>query len=120
MTGNHHETTARITAALRASLPGLTERVVARIRAEIPFYAEQDVVAADDLRASVSANIGYILDSLSGTATANLSAPNATGRTRAAQGAPLAGCSPRTGSASRSCGWHWSRPAACPTFPTVM
>lgn len=90
MTGNHHDTTARITAALRAGLPGLTERVVARIRAEIPFYAEQDVVAAEDLRASVSANIGYILDSLAGTATANLSAPNATGRTRAAQGAPLA------------------------------
>ena len=64
--------------------------MVARIRAEIPFYAAQDVVAADDLRASVGANIGYILDSLTGTATANLSAPNATGRTRAAQGAPLA------------------------------
>ena len=90
MTGNHHETTARITAALRDGLPGLTDRVVARIRAEIPFYAGQDVVAADDLRASVSANIGYILDNLSGTATANLSAPNATGRARAAQGAPLA------------------------------
>jgi hypothetical protein len=90
MTGNHHESTARITAALRAGLPGLTERVVARIRAEIPFYAEQDVVAADDLRASVGANVGYILDSLAGTATANLSAPNVTGRSRAAQGAPLA------------------------------
>ena len=71
-------------------LPALTDRVVARIRAEIPFYAGQDVVAADDLRASVRANIDYILDSLTGTATANLSAPNATGRTRAAQGAPLA------------------------------
>jgi hypothetical protein len=90
MTGNHHESTARITAALRSGLPELTDRVVARIRAEIPFYATQDVVTADDLRASVGANIGYILDSLSGTATANLSAPNATGRTRAAQGAPLA------------------------------
>jgi len=90
MTGDHQESTARITAALRAGLPELTERVVARIRAEIPFYAAQDVVTADDLRASVGANIGYILDSLSGTATANLSAPNATGRTRAAQGAPLA------------------------------
>jgi len=90
MTGDHQESTARITAALRAGLPELTERVVARIRAEIPFYAAQDVVTADDLRASVGANIGYILDGLSGTATANLSAPNTTGRTRAAQGAPLA------------------------------
>jgi len=87
---SHHQTASRIVAALRAGLPELTERVVARIRAEIPFYAAQDVVAADDLRASVNANIGYILDSLTGTATANLSAPHATGRTRASQGAPLA------------------------------
>src|ERR1700722_3594801 len=90
MTGDAKESAARIGAALRGALPGLTERVVARIRAEIPFYAAQDVVAADDLRASVGANIGYILDSLTGTTTANLSAPNATGRARAAQGAPLA------------------------------
>ena len=38
----------------------------------------------------MDANVGYILDSLSGTAMANLSAPHATGRTRAAQGVPLA------------------------------
>src|SRR5215472_5704772 len=87
---SHHEAAAAIVAAVRPGLPGLAERVVTRIRAEIPFYATHDVVAADDLLASVSANVGYILDSLTGTATANLSAPHATGRTRAAQGVPLA------------------------------
>ncbi|WP_187366451.1 PucR family transcriptional regulator [Trebonia kvetii] len=87
---SHHEAAAAIVAAVRTGLPGLTERVVTRIRAEIPFYATHDVVAPDDLRDSVSANVGYILDSLTGTATANLSAPHATGRTRAAQGVPLA------------------------------
>ena len=86
----HHDAAASITAALRTSLPALTDRVAARIRAEIPFYAGQDVVTHDDLRESVRANIDYILASLTGTATPNLSAPNATGRARAAQGAPLA------------------------------
>ncbi len=87
---SHHKTAASIVAALRTSLPELTERIVARIRAEIPFYAGQDVVTPGDLRASVRANIDYILASLTGTAMPNLSAPHATGRTRASQGAPLA------------------------------
>ena len=87
---SHHETASRIVAALRPALPQLTERVVARIRAEIPFYAGKDVVSPGDLRTSVRANLDYILASLTGTATPNLSAPHATGRARAAQGAPLA------------------------------
>lgn len=87
---SHHETASRIVAALRPALSQLTERVVARIRAEIPFYAGEDVVSPGDLRTSVRANLDYILASLTGTATPNLSAPHATGRARAAQGAPLA------------------------------
>jgi hypothetical protein len=87
---SHHDAAARITAALRAGLPALTERISARIRAEIPFYAGQDVVTLDDLRESVGDNIDYVLASLTGSATPNLSAPHATGRARAAQGAPLA------------------------------
>ena len=63
---------------------------MARIRAEIPFYAGQDVVTQDDLHESVRANVDYILASLTGPATPNLGAPHATGRARAAQGAPLA------------------------------
>ena len=87
---SHQETAASIVAAARTSLPDLVERVVRRIRTEIPCYAAEDVVAPADLRASVRANVDYILDSLTGTARANLSAPDATGRTRAAQGVPLA------------------------------
>jgi hypothetical protein len=86
----HPETASIIISAVRARLPELVDRIVARIRREIPFYAATDVVRADDLRESVRANVDYILDSLAGSATANLSAPNVTGRTRAAQGAPLA------------------------------
>lgn len=87
---SHHDAAAAIVAALRAGVGALTDRIVARIRAEIPFYAGQDIVTPGDLHASVRANIDYILDSLTGTATPNLSAPHATGRARAAQGAPLA------------------------------
>ena len=87
---SHHEAVASIIAAARTSLPELVERVAHRIRTEIPCYAAGNVVAPADLRASVRANVDYILDSLAGTARANLSAPDATGRTRAAQGVPLA------------------------------
>ena len=87
---SHHDTAASISAALRTSLPALTERIVARIRAEIPFYAGQDIVTHDDLHQSVRANIDYILASLTDSAAPNLTAPNATGRARATQGAPLA------------------------------
>jgi hypothetical protein len=86
----HHDAAASIIAALTGGLPALTERIVARIRAEIPFYAGQDIVTRDDLHTSVRANIDYVLTSLTGTATPNLTAPHATGRARAAQGAPLA------------------------------
>ena len=87
---SHAEATASIVTAVRASLPRLLDRIAARIRREIPFYAGEDVVAATDLRASVQANVTYILDSLTGQAPANLTAPDATGRMRAAQDAPLA------------------------------
>jgi len=90
MSMSHHDAAASIVAALRSSLPALTDGIVARIRAEIPFYAGQDIVTPDDLHESVRANIDYLLASLTGTAAPNLSAPHATGRARAAQGAPLA------------------------------
>jgi len=87
---SHPEAVSSIVTAMRANLPELVDKVVARIRGEIPFYAAQEVVPTEDLRVSVHANVDYILDTLTGEAPANLSAPDATGRTRAAQGAPLA------------------------------
>jgi hypothetical protein len=90
MSMSHDEAVASVVAATRTGLPALVRRIVTRIRAEIPCYADTDVVQPDDLRASVRANVDYILDSLTGTAKANLTAPDATGRTRAAQGVPLA------------------------------
>jgi hypothetical protein len=86
----HPEAASSIVSAVRASLPGLVDKIVARIRREIPFYAGPGLVGADDLRESARASVDYILGCLTGAATASLSAPAATGRTRAAQGAPLA------------------------------
>jgi hypothetical protein len=90
MSISHQDAAATIVAAARADFTELVKRIVARIRSEIPFYAAEDVVPLSDLHASVSANIEYILDSLTGAAKPNLSAPDATGRARAAQDAPLA------------------------------
>jgi hypothetical protein len=87
---SHSEAVSSVVTALRANLAELVDKVVTRIRGEIPFYASQEVVRAEDLRVSVRTNVEYILDTLTGQAPANLSAPDATGRTRAAQGAPLA------------------------------
>jgi len=84
---------AAVADAVRADFPQLIDRIVERIRSEIPFYAAQDVVRTEDLRASVSDNVNYILDTLTGKlpgTPAHLSGPDATGRTRAMQGAPLA------------------------------
>jgi len=86
----HPEAASSIVAAVRASLPAVVDRIVTRIRREIPFYAAADTVRPEDLRTSVRANVDYILDSLTGQAPASLHAPDTTGRTRAAQGVPLA------------------------------
>jgi len=87
---SHAKAAASIVAATRTGLPELVRRIVTRIRAEIPCYAAGDLVRPEDLTASVRANVEYILDSLTGTALANLTAPDTTGRTRAGQGVPLA------------------------------
>jgi hypothetical protein len=85
MSMSHHEAAATVVATVRAEgLPELVRRIATRIRGEIPCYAGEDVVHPDDLRASVRANVDYILDSLTGTARANLGAPDATGRARSA------------------------------------
>ena len=75
--------------ALRADMPGLLDKVVKRIHGEIPLYAAEDVVPADDLRTSVADNVDWVLDSLTGDALVDMRAPEATGRARAVQGAPL-------------------------------
>ncbi|MDT7705409.1 MAG: hypothetical protein QOG20_1016 [Pseudonocardiales bacterium] len=78
-----------IVAAMLDRTPETVDRVQKRIRAEIAFYAAEDVVKPDELRASLADNLDYILSGLTGPGRADLSAAQATGRARAAQGAPL-------------------------------
>ncbi|MBC3190339.1 helix-turn-helix domain-containing protein [Pseudonocardia sp. C8] len=75
--------------SVRADLPALLDTVVQRIVDEVPMYARDDVVPADDLYRSVRTNVEYIFDGLTGAAPVDARAPAATGRARAAQGAPL-------------------------------
>lgn len=82
---------AEIVRRVRADIPGLVARMSARIRAEVPFYAAGDVVDRPALESSLTDNATYILDGLCGEAGPDgLAAPRATGRARAAAGAPLA------------------------------
>lgn len=78
-----------IVTAMRARAPETVDRVRKRIRSEIAFYAAEDVVGPDELHTSLTDNLEYILGGLTGTGRADLGAPRATGRARAAQGAPL-------------------------------
>jgi PucR C-terminal helix-turn-helix domain/GGDEF-like domain len=78
-----------IARVLRASLPDLIEKVVDCIRSEIPSYATEDFVPVDAMRTSLSHNINYILVGLEGAGEKDTCAPVATGRDRAARGAPL-------------------------------
>lgn len=59
-------------------------------RTEIPAYADDRLVAYDDLVASCTANVGYVLGSLAGDPGASLKSPRATGSARAEQGVPYA------------------------------
>ena len=78
-----------ITRALRPRTSELVEQVAEHIRREIPSYADGSVVSVGELRSSVTSNVNYILRGLEGSDTDDLGAPIATGRARAAHGAPL-------------------------------
>jgi hypothetical protein len=83
---------ARIVHRVRDRLPALMDRMVARTRSEIAFYASEDGPDPADLRASMQHNVDYVLDGLLGGhrgEDGDLTAPTATGRLRAEQGAPL-------------------------------
>lgn len=80
----------RLGEVVRAEMPDLVERVTERIVDEIPVYQRGDVVSPDQLRESVRRNVDYIVAGLTGAVDPDdLRSPAATGRARAAQGAPL-------------------------------
>jgi hypothetical protein len=83
------EAARRIVDAMRPAMSDLEGAVVARIRAELELYRDADVVPVAELQASVADNVEFMVAGLTGAAPVDLRAPEATGRARAAQGAPL-------------------------------
>lgn len=81
---------SEIAGAVAARLPALVDRVVQRIRAESDVYGQDDVISLEDLRDSVRSNLESMVGQLTADRPPDLSAPRATGRRRARQGAPLA------------------------------
>ncbi len=81
---------SEIAGAVTARLPALVDRVVQRIRAESDVYGQDDVIGLEDLRDSVRSNLESMVGQLTADRPPDLSAPRATGRRRARQGAPLA------------------------------
>lgn len=81
---------SEIAGAVTARLPALVDRVVQRIRAESDVYGQDDVISLEDLRDSVRSNLESMVGQLTADRPPDLSAPRATGRRRARQGAPLA------------------------------
>jgi hypothetical protein len=79
-----------LVARARQDLGRLVDDAYTAIREQVDCYRHADVVSADELRQSISHNLGGLLDALVEPArSAHLGAAGETGRTRARQRAPL-------------------------------
>lgn len=80
----------RIAGLMLPRLPDLVESSLHRIRHEIALYRDTDLVTDDELRRSLTSNLGYIIGNIVDGADLDLRAPDETGRARAAKSVPLA------------------------------
>jgi hypothetical protein len=81
---------ADLAAWAETRLTGLVDEVCAAAVARIPFYRDEQVVPAEELHRSVEQNLRFLVTALGRPDTPpDLAAPEATGRWRAQQGAPL-------------------------------
>ena len=75
---------------VEARLPQLVDEACAATVEHIPFYRDGKIVTAGELRHSVDHNLGFLVTAIGHPqAPLDLAAPEATGRQRALQGAPL-------------------------------
>jgi hypothetical protein len=77
----------------RSLLPeadALGARMAERISAEIPLYSEAQVISLEQLTASCTENLRYVLGQLAGVPSVSLDSPRATGMARAQEGVPYA------------------------------
>lgn len=80
---------ADLATGLMSRLEPLADELTDRIATEIDVYQDGGVVSRGALRSSIQHNLTYMLGQLVRAEEPDLSAPSATGRTRAEQGAPL-------------------------------
>jgi DNA-binding PucR family transcriptional regulator len=81
---------ARLAGWAEARLPRLIEQAFAATVERIPFYRDHEVVPAEELRRSIAGNLRFLVAALGDPqAPPDLAVPEATGRRRALQGAPL-------------------------------
>jgi len=89
--GAHVEPAVReLSARLLPEAATLGAEMADRILAEIPSYADPGLLAREDVVASCTDNIVYVLGNLAGTQAISIDAPRATGARRAEQGVPYA------------------------------
>lgn len=81
---------SELAAWAEARLPRLIDEAYAATVEHIPFYRDEQTVPADELRRSIEHNLRFLVTAIDRPeAPLDLAAPEATGRRRARQGAPL-------------------------------
>jgi hypothetical protein len=81
---------AELAAWAEARLPQLIDDACAATVERIPFYRDDQIVPAEELRSSIERNLRFLVMAIGHPeAPLDLTAPEATGRRRAYQGAPL-------------------------------
>src|SRR5579859_4469197 len=81
---------AELAAWVEARLPQLIDDACTATVERIPFYRDEQIVPAEELRGSIERNLRFLVMAIGHPeAPLDLAAPEATGRRRAYQGAPL-------------------------------
>jgi hypothetical protein len=80
---------AALAVEVETRLPQMIKNTVEQILEEMPVYRDEQFVSYDELHRSVTVNLDFVMRSLQGSGSLDLSQASATGRARALQGAPL-------------------------------
>jgi hypothetical protein len=70
-------------------MPEMIKNTVEQILDEMPVYHDEQFVSGEELHDSVTVNLDFVMRTLKGSRSPDLSQASATGRARALQGAPL-------------------------------
>lgn len=80
---------ADLAVEVETRLPEMIKNTVEQILDEMPVYHDGRFVSLEQLHESVRVNLGFVMRTLTGSGSPDLSQASATGRARGLQGAPL-------------------------------